>query len=77
MLDGFAADFIRVFVSCHPTVFTTREAVGFVLVNTGYALIDGFILGYLFAVLYNYLVSRLEKTPVSNAPASGDQADAG
>lgn len=59
VLDGFAGDFIRAFVSCHPTVFARDEAVGFVLVNTGYALIDGFIIGYLIALLYNALAARL------------------
>ena len=61
VIDKFAGAFIKVFVSCHPTVFSSSESVGFILVNTGYAAIDGFILGYIFAVLYNKLHARFEK----------------
>jgi len=32
------------------------------LVGTGYAIVDGAVGGYVFAVLYNFFVPRLEKT---------------
>ena len=74
VIDGFAAAFIKLFVSCHPTVFTSSEAVGFILVNTGYAAIDGFIIGYLLAVLYNQLLDKFEKGAEKKARSS-DQSE--
>jgi hypothetical protein len=32
-----------------------------VLIGTGYGIVDGAVTGYLFAVLYNFFVLRVEK----------------
>lgn len=58
---GFGEALIQLFISVHPTVFTRAETVGFVLVNTVYALIDGFLLGLALAFLYNFLSRKQRK----------------
>ena len=75
VIDKFASAFLHAFLSCHPTVFTRSEAVGYILVNTGYAIIDGFIIGYLFAVLYNKFLSKFEKTAPADVSADNQKED--
>lgn len=57
-LTGFGARALELFISLHPTVFDRTQAFGFVLVNTLYALVDGFILGLALAFLYNLFAKK-------------------
>ncbi len=55
---GFGERALELFVSLHPTVFDRTQALGFVIVNTLYALVDGFILGLALAFLYNLFAKK-------------------
>jgi hypothetical protein len=55
VVNGYGKAFIDAFVSIHTEVFVEDGGLLFVLVNTAFALIDGFILGFLLAVAYNRL----------------------
>jgi len=67
VLTGFGEALIKLFISVHPTVFNRIAGEGFsklisnldfILINTAYALIDGFIAGFLLAILYNWLEKK-------------------
>ena len=60
---GFGEALIQLFISVHPTVFTRAETFGFILVNTVYALVDGFLLGLALAFLYNLLSRKQRRNP--------------
>lgn len=55
---GFGKLALDLFISLHPTVFERTQAFGFIVVNTLYALVDGFLLGMAFAFLYNLFSKR-------------------
>lgn len=60
---GFGEMALKLFISLHPTVFDRTATVGFVLVNTVYALIDGFLLGMALAFIYNFLAGKKQTPP--------------
>lgn len=78
---GFAASFVDMFVKLHPHGIekvaggSFWDNAGFILINTGFALVDGFILAYLLAVIYNWLCGRLGGDSASPAGKPSTVAD--
>lgn len=65
-ITNFGTKLLDIFSSVHPNVFrkvdgSIFENMDFILVNTVYALIDGFIIGYSIAVLYNFFIKKFSK----------------
>ena len=57
---SYGANILHGLSSVYPG-FHASGTVPDVLVGTGYAIVDGAVAGYLFAVLYNFFVPRVEK----------------
>ncbi|HPH01820.1 MAG TPA: hypothetical protein PK297_02525, partial [Spirochaetota bacterium] len=55
---GFGKLALDLFISLHPTVFERTQAFGFIMVNTLYALVDGFLLGLALSFLYNLFIRK-------------------
>jgi hypothetical protein len=58
---SYGSNFLHGVSSVYPGFHDSRT-VPDVLVGTGYAVVDGAVGGYVFAVLYNFVVTRVEKT---------------
>jgi hypothetical protein len=54
---GYAATFLEVMASIYPG-YEATPSIGFVIIGTLYALLDGAIAGLIFAWLYNRLADR-------------------
>jgi len=57
---SYGGNFLHGLSSVYPGFHASRT-VPDVVVGTGYAIVDGAVGGYLFAVLYNFFVPRVEK----------------
>ena len=57
---GYGANFLHGISSVYPGFHASRTVLD-VLVGTGYGIVDGAVGGYLFALLYNFFVPRVEK----------------
>ncbi len=57
---SYGASFLHGLSSVYPGFHASRT-VPDVLLGTGYAIVDGAVGGYVFAVLYNCFVPRIQK----------------
>lgn len=57
---AYGIDFLHELSSVYPGFHASRTVLD-VLVGTGYGVLDGAVGGYLFALLYNFFVPRVEK----------------
>jgi phosphotransferase system glucose/maltose/N-acetylglucosamine-specific IIC component len=57
---SYGSNFLHGLSSVYPGFHASRT-VPDVLVGTGYAIVAGAVAGYVFAVLYNFFVPRVEK----------------
>jgi hypothetical protein len=64
---AYGVNFLHGLSSGYPGFHASRTVLD-VLVGTGYGIVNGAFGGYLFAVLYNFFVPRVEKAnPKGNA----------
>ena len=57
---SYAVNFLHGLSSIYPGFRASRSVLD-VLVGTGYGIVDGAVGGFLFALLYNFFVQRLER----------------
>jgi hypothetical protein len=55
--SGYGGAFLQLIASIYPGYDATRS-FGAVIVGTLYALLDGFVLGLVFALVYNLIAGR-------------------
>lgn len=58
---SYGANFLHGLSSVYPGFHASRTVLD-VLIGTGYGIVHGAVAGYLFALLYNLFVLRVEKT---------------
>jgi len=61
LFPGYGVAFLQIVDSIYPGYHFGKWAFGGVVVGTLYAALDGFILGVVFAWLYNRLGKRMKK----------------
>lgn len=57
---AYGVNFLHGLSSVYPAFHASRTLLD-VLVGTGYGIVDGAVGGYVFVVLYNFFVPRVEK----------------
>ncbi len=57
---AYGIDFLHGLSSVYPGFHASRTTLD-VLVGTGYGVVDGAVGGYVFALVYNFFVPRVEK----------------
>jgi len=57
---AYGTNFLHGLSSVYPGFHASRTVLD-VLVGTGYGIVDGAVGGYLLAVLYNFIVPRVER----------------
>ena len=69
---AFGKEFMDVYQSIHPSSFQYQQPIPFILVNTAYAFMDGFILGFVIALVYNIFyqtgMPKKQKESVADTP---------
>ena len=65
----YGTNFLHELSSVYPGFHDSRTVLD-VLVGTGYGVVDGAVGGYLFAVVYNFIVPRVEKANPKGKPVT-------
>ena len=73
---SFGKEFMDVFQSIHPSSFQHQQPIPYILVNTAYGFMDGFILGFVTALLYNVFYRTGAPTKEAETSAADTSADA-